>query len=464
MKILNFFVNYPLIGILFHVLLGILAKFFPQLLTVYYLFLIGYGVIEIFIKQDRINLAGKYAAYFVGIEIVYRMGGALVSWELGKYSCILVMLVGLLFKKQVALRKFPFVIALMLLVPGVFVSLIYGYHDPIYLRKLILQSFSGPLALCLAGMYFYRSYIPKQELPVLLKIAILPLISLVTLLFLGKQLSQVNFYSSSNFDASGGFGPNQVATILGWGIVILIFARLNKMTLTLNKQTDVFLLILILFRGLLTFSRGGILGAFLAVFTPIFVLFFINSEYKKKFPRLMSQAFLGFILIGVTAILANRLTNNFLFYRYQGKSTLEVLYNRAPAGGNPSYFTGRTEVFGQELLAFSTAPLFGIGIGQGTLFREREFNTKKISSHNEISRLLGEQGVFGLIIAIILFIFLPINHFIRYRMGFTRHWFMQFYLIAFLTMMHSGIRLAMPCVALGFAFILIVDGGSKKRS
>ena len=62
-----------------------------------------------------------------------------------------------------------------------------------------------------------------QSLGKVLFYAVLPIISLVVYLILyNPSIKETVTGTGSNFATSGGFGPNQVATILGAGIFIFI--------------------------------------------------------------------------------------------------------------------------------------------------------------------------------------------------------------------------------------------------
>src|SRR5690606_14166096 len=65
--------------------------------------------------------------------------------------------------------------------------------------------------------------------------------------------------------------------------------------------------------------------------------------------------------------------------------------------------TGRMAIFETELEAFKDAPFTGIGVGKSKEYRERRTNIEA-ASHNEISRLLSEHGLFGILSLVILLV------------------------------------------------------------
>ena len=58
--------------------------------------------------------------------------------------------------------------------------------------------------------------------------------------------------------------------------------------------------------------------------------------------------------------------------------------------------TGRVELIETELTAFYHHPITGIGVGKGKEYREENLGIG-IASHNELSRLLAEHGILGII-------------------------------------------------------------------
>lgn len=454
----RFYLKYPVWAALIHIVLGVMAHYSPAVSTAYFVSVAIIGVIHIWKKRDAGHLTAYYTLYLAGYEIVYRVGQFYLLWELGKYLNILILIMGLMQSRKAFFRVTPFILYLIFMIPGAAVALLYGSDDPTYLRKLILQNMSGPLCLGIAGWYFFRRVFSWDQIPNILRVAILPSITLVTLLSLGKSISEISFATGSNFEASGGFGPNQVSTMLGWGIALLGFALFERTTLTINRATDIILVVFLAFRGLLTFSRGGMLGGVGALLLAFFIPVLFNREGRKKAGRLAFQLAGISLVIALTAIIVNQLTGNFLYYRYvTGGTPMEMAY--AEQRGTASYsLSGREAVALQEWEAFKEFPLFGTGAGRGTIFRiDRYFYST--SSHLEFTRMIGEHGILG-VFALLIMIFLPIHHFFKFPGLSTRQWLILMYVISTFTMFHSAIRLAMPSVAFGLAFIIILD---KKR-
>jgi len=467
MPLFRLWLNNPLLALLWHIALGVVTRYLPAALTAYYVLIIGYGVYDIIRRRDKGYLTAYYVMYVMGMEIVYRIGKFYIFWELGKYGCIALLLAGLIATPQKRLaQSWPFLIFGLLLLPGVAAALYYGHTDATYLRKIMMQHISGPISLMMAGLYFYRTKWQPEDLQRLLRIAVLPSISLLILLFLKASVASITFTSSSNFAASGGFGPNQVSTAIGYGMALVMFCLLNGWTLTVNKLTDLGLLVLLAFRGLLTFSRGGFGAAILATILALGIVMLFSQAYQRKFSGISIRIVIGIFAFAIIAIVVNQLTNNFLLYRYQNKSGTEILYMQRGLqqirGPQKTVLSGREIVMAEEWASFKSHPFFGVGAGRGTLEREDVFGYS-MASHTEQTRLLGEHGLFGMIIIVIFFLAVPFYHFRQYSSGLSRHWLLHCFLLVMLTMLHAGMRLAMPGILFGLVFIIIQNSQLERK-
>ncbi|MFN0034538.1 MAG: O-antigen ligase family protein [Saprospiraceae bacterium] len=452
--LIRLFLRYPLLAILLHIGLGYLMKSQPMAVSIFYAALTFVALVEVAATRDREYLAAYYGLYIAGMEILSRMSKSAIFWEFGKYACIAVFGLGSLFGTDRQHRPYLLLAYFALLLPGVIVSAAYGGIGEERIRDLASQYLSGPAALLAAGWYFYQRRFEQGRLQYLLRAGVLPSVAVVTLLFLGKSLSEIDFIGGSNFDASGGFGPNQVSSALGWSIVLVVFGLLFKTSATGYRLLDFGLLALLVFRGLLTFSRGGMMGAFGAIGLSMFVLFFLSASFRVQMKRVFPSMAGGFLLLAGVAVAANNLTGNFLLYRYQGKSTSEVILGRSIT--QSEYLSGREDIMNGELVAFVEHPLLGIGIGRGTILREATYRNQSIASHTEFTRMLGEHGILGLAALLCAFVFFPFQHFRRLQDDYSRQWMLTFFILSIFSLAHSGLRMALPSVAFGLAFLFIL--------
>lgn len=280
-----------------------------------------------------------------------------------------------------------------------------------------------------------------SELNNLLLFAGLPIIACTTyLIFFTPDIRDTVTGTGSNFEQSGGFGPNQVSTILGFGMFIFIartfFSSPGKFLLLFNFTIAV----VIGYRGLLTFSRGGMITAAGMLLILILATYFkINSSGRRKFTLLLV------VLIG--AIVAT-----FVYSSLQTGGLLGKRYANQDAAGRAkeTYFTGREGISATEIEYFLRNPIFGIGAGKGAEIRMDETG-KEVLSHNEITRMLGEHGLFGIFALLILFI-TPFVVYLDNRDHIYLSCFVMFWL---LTINHAAMRTAAPAFIYSLALLKI---------
>jgi O-antigen ligase len=144
------------------------------------------------------------------------------------------------------------------------------------------------------------------------------------------------------------------------------------------------------------------------------------------------------------------MTNNFLLYRYQGLSTTEAI--TGVRTGNTSILTGRDEIMKADFRAFLEHPGFGVGYGMAEKYRIRYYG-HAAAAHTEFARLLSEHGVLGLLFMLVGMIGLPLYFFFTEKHPLSRCFFIAFYLLSMFTMFHAAMRLALPGVLFGAAFM-----------
>jgi O-antigen ligase len=436
--------------IMLHLVLGAALKFAPIITAIAYPGMMAVFLLDILYNYDKGSRAGYYALYMVGYEMVYRMAGAPFSWELGKYSAIIILTFGLFIGPRRNLN-WIFLFLLGLLIPAIFLS---HHSNPDRLYSMIMFNISGPLSLVAAGLYYYKRIVLKEDYFAHLRWAFLPAFTIIAGLSLVANIADLEFTSvQSSSQAAGGFGPNQVSTILGWFILLALLYKVNGERITPFKWLDWLMLFYLVLRALLTFSRGGVMGSLLAFLGAVTVLFFSYYGFRKQLRRS-----LPFIVIGVgffvgVFFIANKITNNFLLYRYQGLNTTEVMTGQRTPG--KSMLTGRDEIMKADFIVFKQHPLFGVGYGMGELYRARYYG-QYAAAHTEFARLMSENGLLGMIFMFVGLICMPVYFFFSSKDYLTRCFMLAFYLLSMFTMFHAAMRLALPGVVFGAAFMRIV--------
>ncbi|GHC59871.1 O-antigen ligase family protein [Ulvibacter litoralis] len=394
-------------------------------------------------KNDEALMA---AAYIMGYEVLSRMTGTSISYEFAKYAVIGFLFIGM-FYRGFHRKSWPYIFFIFLLIPGIVLSAInlnYGSN----VGNAIGFNLSGPVCLAISALYCYDRKMSFQKFQTILMCIFLPLITMVTYLyFYTPDLRESLRGTGSNFDASGGFGPNQVATILGLAIFIL-FTRLLTVNNKLVNLIDLGLLGMMTYRAIVTFSRGGVITAIICI---LFFLFYyyrkIDASKKAKLiPRLL-------IVVGVLAVtwgVSVFYTSGLIVNRYSNEDAAGQL--------KEDITTGREILIETELNAFYENPILGIGVGKAKEYREAQTGIN-LPTHNETSRMLSEHGVFG-IAGLLVLLFAPLAFRRNVKTNFFFYSFLAFW---FLTINHSSMRIAAPAFIYGLALINIVDFRKMKK-
>lgn len=441
---IQFVKNNKLKLIIIHLVFGWLStfEFFPKIYGV-----VSLSILFIFLIRgnNQNEEAMIFASYVTGIEVFLRMTNGLVLYETGKYAVMLFLITGIFigdFKQKFSLQ---YIIYLFLLLIGIVFTQVPEGES---LRKNIIFNLSGPVVLGVAAFYFFKRPILKEQIMNALFFMLLPLFSMVCYLYFETpDLKDLVFNTAANFKTSGGFGPNQVATAIGLGVLIIGVFILAKVKFTGYPILDYFFLIYFIYRGLLTFSRGGIFAAAIS-FTFFSILYLIHKK--------VSTTALIKYLITITAIVSavwlytSEITGGMLDNRYYGKNAI--------GKKKKDITTGRLDILNAQFDVFQENPM-GIGVGNGKYRRLKSMEKITAASHNEIGRLIEEHGIIGMFLLLIL-IFIPLFNFFGsdfFNASFT----VCFFLMWFLTVNHSAMRVAMPGFIYALSLIKIIKQGEE---
>jgi O-antigen ligase len=440
--------------IIIHIILALAAVFFPFIAIVWQIAILIGGIALIITYQNRNGEAHIFALYMAGAEVLFRLLHAQLIWEFGKYSVILFLLLGLFFDQ----KRMPLwaLLYFILLIPSV---ILIDFSDINTARQDISFNLSGPLCIFISVAYFLNKKLSMKDLEKALLVFIYPVISvLVVSMLKSPELSQIEFNMGASFQTTGGFGPNQVVTVYGAALLILAFLYLYNMGMFRILILDYSIIGIILVAALLTFSRGGVISAFISIIV-MFVVFFFVSRYKSNTSMQFARFFLYGILLFAVFEITNTITDNVLKKRYEVSSYAEP----EPANMNTiieaeiytdKYTSGRIDLLKSDLALFIENPLLGVGPGQAVQQRLQYMKMEKIrAAHTEQTRMLAEHGFSGLI-ALIILILAPVMIFSR-RKDIEKVFLAAFFCFAFITMAHSATRLALTSLFYGLAFIQI---------
>ncbi|WP_299524478.1 O-antigen ligase, partial [uncultured Lutibacter sp.] len=357
--------------------------------------IVFFGVLFIVRNKNKYNDAIFWSGYMIGAEVLFRMSGGMFFHELPKYSVLLFLVTGLLVERKRHHVSVSYLVYMLLLLIGIaFVDIPFNES----IRKAIAFNLSGPILLGLSAIYFYKRELTIQQLLDLLFVMVLPIISMLSLLyFKTPNIEDIRFGGAANFAASGGFGPNQVATILGFGVFIFAIFLILKERIFTTLIVDLLVFTYLIFRGLLTFSRGGMITAFIAL--GAFIFFYILVR-KDKVKQLMKYAGLAALFGIVLVVYTANITGGMFINRYTNKNASGV--------EKADISAGRVEIFVTEIEGFLENPIFGLGVGGSKYYRLEELD-KLAASHNEISRLIAEHGLIGIFVLLLLIV-IPARH------------------------------------------------------
>ena len=435
--------------VIIHLLIGLVVFLVPPISKVYAITIILVGFRYVILRKNANNEALYVAAYIVGAEVFLRMTQGNIFEQYAKYGVMGILIIGMFFR-GFSKNAIMYWIFGLLLLPGV----IYGFFTLNFetdIRKAITFNIIGPITLTVSAIYCYQRIVTFQQIKNIIDMLAYPLMATLVYMYLyTPDIKAVVTNTQSNFETSGGFGPNQVSTILGLGIFLFfIKVILNSKTIGI-RNINIFFFLFITFRGIVTFSRGGVITGFvMIIIVVILLLVFTRSQGKSK---VVSLVVFGLIALSGVWAYSSIQTSGLIDKRYANKD--------AKGRVKESKLTGREKLIESEFNMFLDNPIFGIGVGKNKEYRE-ETTGIEAASHNEITRMLAEHGMFGLFGLIILLV-TPMVLYLNNKQNIFVFSFVVFWL---LTINHAAMRLAAPAFvyALSLLKVQFVDETTVSR-
>ncbi len=371
-------------------------------------------------------------AYIAGAEVFWRMSGNTLLWEFGKYATCVIFLLALARNGRLKPPAIPLVYFLCLLPSAVLTLTQFEWY---YSRRMISFNLSGPLAVLVSLWFFSKLRLNSAQLFRILIAFIAPVVGVACVALVNTFGNpDISFTGESNFQASGGFGPNQVSAVLGLGAVASFLCLIDH-----HMRRDLKLLFLgtvLVFavQSAMTFSRTGLYLAGLSAGCAS--LFFL----KNPRTRLTLAASVVILFVAGKFVLLpflDSFTEGALTKRFQ-KTDL----------------TGRGEIMQADLQIALENPALGVGVGQGTARRTEQFGLDKVA-HTEFTRLLAEHGVFG-VAALCLLMLMGVQAMLRARTVRAKALVTSMLCFSFLFMVGSGMRLVLPALTFGLASVFLL--------
>jgi hypothetical protein len=280
---------------------------------------------------------------------------------------------------------------------------------------------------------------------------LLPLVSALIFTFVKTpDYDEIEFVLGSNFETTGGFGSNQVSTVFGLGMFLTFYLWYNRIAFSGFRFIDGLVLFLFVLQGLLSFSRGGMIGGALAI---LLILFFdiIQKKFSKiKTARSTRYLIPGLFLVFSAILLTNSITDGNLILRYQGETAGTLAGTREKDLNSIS--TNRVSIFEGDWNLFEEYN-FGVGAGASKYLRKSE---NGVLSHIEFSRLAAEHGYLGLVFFFI-YTLIPFFYFNRKNHSQNKSLAIAIYVLAWYTTFHAATRNFVTPLLASVALIMVVD-------
>ncbi|MBR9859446.1 hypothetical protein GYB22_01575 [bacterium] len=448
-KLWNFIINgSTLYMVLIFMVLGAVVSQTGKfvLIGVFHLLLLNYFLAN---KADKRIILPNLLIMLVPFELFGRMVGAnpFIPWELGKYLGIPLLIHGMLTITSVKKGGIGLVV-ILLSIPGLLLAFTTGagFGD-------IVFNYMGIFNLGLCAIYFTNCKLTKgQIIQVYRTFIVVSCMVLIYIIIKTPDLSKIDFELGANFKVTGGFGSNQVATVLGTAFGLGIFIWMVQYSLFKIKILNLILPSIFLLWAVLSFSRGGVITSLIAL---LLIVFFTSKgkglfKVRKIDPVLVFS--LSIITVGL-AYFANEVTQGQLFLRYQGETY--GTYHANQEKDLSTLTTSRSDIFFSDLKVWQDNFWFGVGAGKSPEVRGSLGYDDQIA-HVEVSRLLSEHGFLGLVIVLIILL-IPVFRYFRVSGAFHKAFIIMCFTIAILTSMHSAMRTYTTPFFFGFAFVSLAS-------
>lgn len=420
MEMRSFRAHGSLTWIAVHLPLGGVLRMSPLAATLHAT-LVACAALFLGLRGKSQGVAGAIV-YAAGSQVLWRMSGAPLPHMLGMYVVIIAASLAAL---RLGRRPPGLAVAYFLpLLPSAVITLT-SLDDWNRTREVLAFNLAGPAAL-FAALWLFYGRAAKLDLWKLVWIGLGPLAGTATAAFwFMRGLGEIEFRTESNFAASGGFGPNQVASALSLGIVLLIAVLWLQEGMG-RRFWAWALLGFLTVQTLLTFSRSGIAMALGALAAMGLVLL--------RAPRTRA-------VVVLFALVAYFAADRFLV-PWLDSYTKGAFVSRYT---DPN-LSKRDVIAQTDLQLFRENPILGVGPGMATELRATLLG-QKIAAHTEFTRLLAEHGLGG-VVALLALAMVSVRMVAAAPTGAPRAWSLGLILWVWLYFSVNAFRLVLPAAAI----------------
>lgn len=417
-----------------HMGLGFLCTFTPFALIIWFYLILFTN----FFKANRLLKKRKPTfffilfSYLISFELLDRMAKAspFIPYEIGKYFLVLSGILGLL---AYGIRQPTGILMALLVTPALF----YDFSDQRTYFDII-NNYLAPLAVGLGIAYAHKLSLTNTQLNQILKLIWWGCLSSLFYTYIKTpDFETITFSLKAQFDTTAGHASNQVSTVLGLGMFLSFYSIFNKFNFSGNRILDIMIFVGFTFQGLLSFSRGGMVVGTVG----IFILLFLSDSNVLSNGKGLTIQRLFIVIVALLCLygifeIANGITGGNLLLRYKGETAGTLSGSKEVTADH--FVTGRLSIFEQDVELWFENIVTGVGVGSSRFLRDLE--RVGISPHVELSRLLAEHGLLGLIYSCYFFLFIPLGIYQMNQRSNQRVVMMAILAIAILTTFHAAMR------------------------
>ncbi|MCB1031903.1 MAG: hypothetical protein KDA95_11230 [Acidimicrobiales bacterium] len=361
-------------------------------------------------------------AYAGVSDVLWRATNAKGPYEASKYAVIVgAIFLAVRFAKESRYRTLGLVLA-ALLAPGAAITIMrMGAAG----REHAAANLAGLLALAAIVAAWGSLRLTLAEVRGLYLVVLGPIVALTASATLGTlRASDLEWTNEGNLDASAGFGPNQVSSLMALGALLSVLVAFQRGVSWRLRVIAITAAVWLVSQMVLTFSRGGVFGLVLALAAAGLVALLTSGQ------RLRTVVAAGVLLaIGIQIMSwAGAFTDGASDQRFTSTDT-----------------TNRWDIAVADVELFFAKPIFGSGAGMATFDR----GSQQVAAHTEYTRLLAEHGLFGIgVLAVLAAICVRI---VRSGKGWYRMASVGLLVLALGQMTHSATRIGSIAIAFGLA-------------
>jgi hypothetical protein len=440
-----------------HIGLGFACTLTPFAIIIWFYVILcaNFFKADILLQKKKPAFFFMLFSYLISFELLDRMAktSPYIPYEIGKYFLLLSGIIGLL---AVGIRHPRGIWMALLVTPAVF----YDFSGQrTYLD--IINNYLAPLAVGLGIAYASRLSITNIQLNQILKLIWWTCLSSLFFTYIKTpDFETITFTLKAQSATTAGHSSNQVSTVLGLGMFLSFYSIFKKLNFSGNRIFDMVILVGFTFQGLLSFSRGGMMVGSVC----ILILIFLRDSNKLTNNKVQTNKRLFIVTISLLSLygifeVANGITGGNLLLRYQGETAGTLSGSKEVTVDH--FVTGRLSIFGQDIGLWNDNFIAGVGVGASRFLRNIE--RVGVSPHVELSRLLAEHGLLGLVYSYYFFLLIPLKVYQLNKRNTQRTIIMAILAIAILTTFHAAMRTFVTPLFIILASLKISDVNSKRN-